>query len=112
MANTVKYKTIFAKNLNAVLKARKISARAAASLANVSASTMADWLTGASPKNLFAVLRLSKSLGVSFSWLLIGDEDNSHNPTQLEDLVAREERPIVSGIYYVEIKKIKLKGTR
>ena len=49
--------------------------RQAASLAGVGSSTIDGWRGGALPEDYSAVKRLAKGLGVSFSFLLTGEED-------------------------------------
>lgn len=65
----------FADNLKRLLTQRGISQRVAAQMAGVSASTMADWLSGTAPSDLHKVAALSKALNVSFESLCLGTHE-------------------------------------
>lgn len=61
--------------LTTVLKEQKLSLRKAAAIAGVSPSTADSWSAGRSPSDLKAVKRLCDHLGISFTWLLTGEDD-------------------------------------
>ena len=67
----------FAKNLRALMAEKKITVRKAAELAGVGSSTVDNWRGGALPENFTAVKRLAHSFGVSFSFLLTGEDDSA-----------------------------------
>lgn len=50
--------------------------REAARTAGVSPSTITNWTSGVAPDNYMAVKKLAKKLGVSFSFLLTGEDDS------------------------------------
>lgn len=72
-----KNKSAFSKILKSLMKEKNLTIRAVANIAEVSPSTINDWQSGATPENYLAVKKLAKELGVSFSFLLTGEEDTS-----------------------------------
>jgi transcriptional regulator with XRE-family HTH domain len=60
---------------------KSITVRRAAELAGVSSSTVDDWRAGALPEDYSAVKRLARGLGVSFSFLLTGEDDSRSDST-------------------------------
>jgi len=67
--------TLFAKNLKRLMAEKELTVRAAANLAKVSSSTLDGWRAGTTPDDYMAVKRLALALGVSFSFLLTGEDD-------------------------------------
>lgn len=67
--------TPFAKLLRSLMTERGMTIRQAAELAGVGPSTIDDWRSGQLPEDYSAVKRLAAALGVSFSFLLTGEED-------------------------------------
>ena len=65
----------FTKLLNSLMAERGIGVREAGRIAGVSPSTITDWRSGALPDDFMAVRRLAKALGVTFSFLLTGEDD-------------------------------------
>ena len=79
--------TPFAKILRSLMAEKDMTIRQAAEIAGVGSSTVDDWRGGASPEDYSAIKRLADHLGVSFSFLLTGEEEtrNSMNfPTVTE----------------------------
>ena len=68
--------TPFAKILRQLMVERQITVREAADIAGVGTSTIDNWRSGALPEDYSAVRRLAHYLGVSFSFLLTGEEDS------------------------------------
>ncbi len=66
----------FSKILRDLIKEKGLTVRETAKLAGVSPSTLDDWRAGALPADYIAVKKLAKELGVSFSFLLTGEEDS------------------------------------
>ena len=97
----------FPKMLKKLLKDRSITQKQAASLAGVTESVLSDWISGCAPQNLIAVKRLAKSLGVSVSYLLFGESDDGFK-ISLEELIKAEDAPVMSGLYKIELTKIKI----
>jgi transcriptional regulator with XRE-family HTH domain len=71
--------TPFSKILRALMTEKSVSVRKAAELAGVGTSTVDNWRGGALPEDYSAVKRLARGLGVSFSFLLTGEEDERAN---------------------------------
>ena len=65
----------FAKILRSLMTEKGMTIRQAATFAGVAPSTIDDWRAGALPENYVAVKRLAKSLGVSLSFILTGEDD-------------------------------------
>lgn len=68
--------TPFAKILRSLMTEKGITIRKASDLAGVPPSTIDDWRGGALPEDYSAVKRLADALGVSFTFLLTGEEDH------------------------------------
>ena len=102
-----KEELLFPKMLKKLLKDRSITQKQAASLAGVTESVLSDWISGCAPQNLIAVKRLAKSLGVSVSYLLFGESDDGFK-ISLEELIKAEDAPVMSGLYKIELTKIKI----
>lgn len=66
----------FARLLQRLMEERGVGVRAAAELARVAPSVIVSWRSGAYPEDFVAVKRLAKSLGVSLSFILTGEEDH------------------------------------
>ena len=69
----------FSKQLVRLMEERGVGVRDAARTAQVSPSTIVSWRAGALPEDYLAVKRLAKSLGVSLSYLLTGEDDTRPN---------------------------------
>lgn len=67
--------TPFAKILRSLMTEKKMSVRLAAEAAGVGVSTVDNWRAGALPEDYVAVKRLAKSLGVSLSFILTGEDE-------------------------------------
>lgn len=68
------------------MKAKGYTIRELAKLAKVPRSTLGDWLSGTTPTDFFAVKRVAIELGVSLSFLLIGEADHEIPQTDLTEL--------------------------
>ena len=99
---------VFSANLKSVLKERGLTAKATAKGSNVSTSTFGQWINGATPLDLEAVYRVATFLNVDFTWLLTGKVSPTAPPT-LSDLFTVADDPELSGIYSIEVKRLKLK---
>lgn len=107
--------SVFARNLQLVLKQNSLSQREAAKLAKVSASTLNSWTAGRIPStSLDGAHRLATALGVDFAWLLLGIEplQQEQKRQSIYDVleIAEDSEPVVSGIYAIELKRVRLKG--
>lgn len=94
--------------LRATLKEREMSIRKAARVAEVSPSVLDSWTSGASPKDLHAVKRLADELGVSFSWLLLGERENRQLPITVSELF--DEQPFFDGYARIRLDRLIPKG--
>ena len=74
--------TPFAKILRSLMTEKSMTLRQAATIAGVAPSTIDDWRAGALPEDYSAIKRLADGLGVSFSFLLTGENDQK-NPNEL-----------------------------
>ncbi len=101
----------FSKNLANVLGERGLTQRQAASLAEVSQATIADWLAGAMPADPRAVQKLCRALNVSFEFILTGEmsEVDSSNLT-LAELFEAEDEAMFSGIFEISARRLKRRG--
>lgn len=100
---------LFGTNLSKILKERGISARAASSLAEIPQSTLSQWLGGSAPTDMEAVYRLAKALDVDFTFLLLGRTDRQPKLRRLEDLFEVSDEASMSGLFRIEIKRLKPK---
>lgn len=77
----------FTKILIKLMDEKNISIRDAAKLAGVGHSTISSWRSGAAPDNFEAVMKLAKGLGVTFSYLLTGEDDTRpDNPPSVSEV--------------------------
>ena len=99
--------TPFAKNLQALLKEQQMGVREAARIAGVSPSTITNWTSGVAPDNYMAVKKLAKELGVSFSFLLTGEDDarTEIGPPSIHE-VFEEGDDIFDGIAKITITRL------
>ena len=107
MAKSIKEQTSqFARNLNSLMKEKGMTIREAANVAGVAHSTINSWRSGAAPENFIAVKKLSKSLGVSFSYLLTGEDETrgDHPPSVAE--VFTEGDALFDGYAKITIQRL------
>lgn len=102
-----KERLAFPKILQKIKKERNLSVRALAAMADVGESVMQGWLNGSHPHDLSKVAKLAEALGVSFRFLLLGQEEANMTATKLDDLFLEEEW--FEGICKVSIKRLKPK---
>jgi len=76
----------FAKTLRSLMTEKGISVRRAAESAGVATSTVDDWRAGTTPADYLAVKRLARALGVSFSFLLTGEDEENRAPTTVTEV--------------------------
>lgn len=109
-----KIESPFARILTQVLKDRGITQRQAAALCSVAPSVINQWTSGSQPLDLGAVLTLSKALGISFQFLLTGEEPGPAPKPVAEiplDELFEESPTEFSGIYRIEAKRLRRKGS-
>lgn len=98
----------FAVNLKKILEERNITAKAAAQLAQIPNSTLGHWLSGVIPQDLEAVHRLAVALDVDFQFLLLGKRSPVKHHS-VEELFEIADEATMSGLFQIEIKRLKPK---
>jgi len=101
-----KEKSLFAKNLRALMAEKKVTVRAAAAIAGVGTSTIDNWRGGALPEDFVAVKRLAHSFGVSFSFLLTGGDDSSPDRLPLIAEVFDDGGALFDGYAKITIQRL------
>ncbi len=67
--------TPFAKILSSLMEEKNIGVREAGKIADVGASTIMSWKSGALPEDYLAVKKLAEGLGTTLSYILTGEDD-------------------------------------
>lgn len=101
-------KSIFATNLEKLLKERKLTQKMLADLIGASPSTLNEWIKdGKQPQSMDAVLRICESLKVDFQWLLTGQNSRTNlKDISLSELFEVSEEPDFSGVFQIEMKRL------
>ncbi len=99
-----KHESNWGERLRAVLKEKKVSLRRAAKIADVSPSVLDSWTSGSTPKDLYAVKRLADNLGVSFSWLVIGEREENQSMATVAEIF--DETPYFDGYARIRIDRL------
>ncbi len=95
------------KNLRRLMAEKGITVREAAAMAGVSSSTVDDWRAGALPEDYVAVRRLGRALGVSFSFLLLGEEEDARPGATLTITEAFEDGGLLfDGFAKISIQRL------
>lgn len=103
--------TPMSKILRRLMTERGLTVRAAAAAAKVSPSTVDDWRAGAVPENYAAVKRLSLELGVSFEFLLTGEDSKAHSPSSITE-VFDDGGSIFDGYAKITIQRLIPRGKK
>jgi transcriptional regulator with XRE-family HTH domain len=90
------------KNLKHILETRGLTASALARMSSTPKQTLADWLAGASPKDLSAVKRVADALGVSVDSLCFDFADISKR-----SVIEQHMDEIHAGQFEVILRKIR-----
>lgn len=98
--------TPFAKILRLLMEEKGISVRRAAEMAGVGISTIDNWRAGALPEDYSAVKRLASRLGVSFSFLLTGEEDSREGNAPAISEVFEDGGAIFDGYAKIMIQRL------
>jgi transcriptional regulator with XRE-family HTH domain len=98
-------------NLKKVLAENKLSIRKAAEICGVQASMLHSWLNGAQPQDMGALLKLCQECGVEFQWLVTGVSSREMATKRLEEIFDIQPEPSLSGLFLIEAKRLKRKGT-
>lgn len=77
MSRRKRHNSPFAKNLSSLMKEKGMGVREAARIAGVSHGTISNWCAGVAPDDFMAVKKLAEKLGVTFSWMMTGENDAS-----------------------------------
>lgn len=99
----------FADNLRMVMKEHGLTQRKASEICGVSVAVINEWLSGAQPHDLQAVLKLCKAVKSDFKFLLTG-EKSELGDLDLKDLFNIEDDPTFSGLFLLEAKRLKRKA--
>ncbi|MFK7873709.1 MAG: helix-turn-helix domain-containing protein [Oligoflexales bacterium] len=98
----------FSKRLLRLMSESNVTIREIANCAGVSTSTIDSWRAGTkSPSDYEAVYRVAQKLDVSFSYLLVGQDEETHERKMtLRDFIDETE-DLVSGLFEVKVRRIK-----
>lgn len=99
----------FSKNLADLLKQKHMTVREAAQVAGVGASTVQSWKNGALPEDYRAVRTLAKHLGVSFSFILTGEDDTRGNDPLNVTEVFQDGELLFDGFAKISIQRLVLR---
>jgi transcriptional regulator with XRE-family HTH domain len=94
------------KNLQRLLRDREITLADICAISGVAKSVAHGWVNGATPRDLWAVARLSDALHIDFRELLLGETDAAHAP-QTKESKALTEREVFEHLCNVIVQKIK-----
>lgn len=96
----------FSKILVNLMKEKHMTVRQAAEIADTGASTIVSWRSGALPEDYRAVRRLASALGVSFSYLLTGEDDTRPDGAPSIDEVFKDGGKIFDGYAHINIVRL------
>ncbi len=99
-------KESFSGRLSRLMSERKLTVRALGAKTNVSASTLQDWRSGASPTDFEAVKVLADALGVSFEFLLLGKESQSRKGEMTVTECFRDGGSLFDGYAKITIQRL------
>lgn len=105
-----KSNSTFAVNLCRLMNEKQLTIREVADSIKVPKSTIDGWRSGKSPDNFIAVSRLAEMMGVSFQFLLTGNEEakGGRKPTITE--VLSDGGELYDGIVQIKIRRLVPKG--
>lgn len=92
--------------LTDLLSAKRITNRAAASIAGVSPTSIQDWKNGVAPTDFEALARLADHLGVPLRFLLTGEQEPIDKRAVTLNEVLSDGGEIFSGICEVKIRRL------
>jgi transcriptional regulator with XRE-family HTH domain len=96
----------FARILVTLMDERKMTVREAGEIAGVGHSTIVSWRSGSLPEDFRAVRALAKKLGVSFSYLLTGEDDSRPDGAPLVSEVFQDGGVIFDGYAKISIQRL------
>lgn len=71
-----------ASNLRSLMRQRDLTSRELAADVGIPEGTIKTWLAGSAPRSLFDVRKIAQHFGVSFEYLIFGDEIHPDAQTQ------------------------------
>lgn len=101
-----RHESPFSKNLASLLKEKSLGVREAARIAGVSHGTISNWCSGVAPDDFMAVKKLAKKLGVTFSWLMTGEDDSSSTGLPTVTQVFDEADMLFDGYAKITIQRL------
>ena len=96
----------FAKLLTELMAEKQMTVRRAAEIGGVGASTIVSWRSGSLPEDFRAVRALAKALGVSFSFLLTGEDDSRPAGAVSIHEVFQSGEPLFDGYAKITIQRL------
>jgi transcriptional regulator with XRE-family HTH domain len=96
----------FSKLLVTLMKEKNLTVREAGAVAGVGASTIVSWRSGALPEDFRAVRALAGKLGVSFSYLLTGEDDTRPDGAPTVGEVFQDGGMIFDGYAKISIQRL------
>ncbi len=100
----------FARNLIDLMSQKNMTVREAAKIAGVGHATVVNWRGGALPEDFRAVRLLAKALGVSFSFLLTGEDDTRPDGPASMNEVFQDGGALFDGYAKITIQRLVPKG--
>jgi len=97
----------WSQRLKKVLSDRGLSQSRAARLIGVSPSVISGWTAGSRPVDPLRVKRFCDALGISFCWLMTGEEEVGRTPANLEDIFVSE--AVFDGYARIRVEKLILR---
>jgi transcriptional regulator with XRE-family HTH domain len=98
--------SMLANNLIALMSQKQITVRQAAEIAGVGHTTVVNWRGGALPEDFRAVRLLAKALGVSFSFLLTGEDDTRPNGAPSVEEIFQDGGFLFDGFAKITIQRL------
>jgi transcriptional regulator with XRE-family HTH domain len=95
-----------ATTLKKIMKEKRISVKVLSRDSGVAVSTLHEWLNGRTPRDPVQAKKVADVLGVSLNRLLFDEADMSES-INLNQILKQD---IFSGVYEINIRKVKIKG--
>ena len=95
-----------AATLKKLMKEKRLSVKALSRDSGIAVSTLHEWLNGRTPRDPVQAKKVADCLGVSLNRLLFDAPDLSES-INLNQILKRD---IFSGVYEINIRKVKIKG--
>jgi transcriptional regulator with XRE-family HTH domain len=95
----------FSQNVKKILRERKLSNKEVCASAQISPSTLSQWLKGQKPLMDDSVLRLARCLGVTVDFLLSGEQIPADLQQNIDDILSQDFFELHSGLYKLTVHK-------